>query len=237
MPDFSGKTALVTGASRGLGRHIALRLARERMNVVLAARDDAGLHAVAAEVTESGGTPLVYRLDVRDRAALDACMAATAARFGGIDALILNAGAGLYKPFAEWTPDEIDAVLDVNLGAVVHGAHAALPYLNAGASIVLVASDVGRRAIANMGPYVAAKHGVVGFGGSLLREMKGRGVRVTTLLPGVIDTYFNGSHEGAKAEARALPPAHVADTVFWILSQPAHVVLDEVTVHPLGQDF
>ena len=88
-----------------------------------------------------------------------------------------------------------------------------------------------------MGPYVAAKHGVVGFAGSLLREVKGRGVKVTAVLPGVVDTYFNGGSEGSRDETWALRPSAVADAVVWALSQPPHVVVDEVTVHPMQQDF
>jgi len=232
------QTILVTGASRGLGRHLSLRLARDGANVVLCARSDADLQAVAEEVKAAGGTPMVYRLDVRDRAAFSACLAAVQTRFGGLDALVLNAGLSPIKPFAEWTPEEIDEVLDVNLRAVVHGAHAALPYLLARRGhLVIVASDVGRRPAANLTPYAAAKHGVVGFAGSLLREVKGQGVRVTSLLPGIIDTYFGGGAEGSRDESWAMRPEAVADTIAWILAQPPGVVLDEVTIHPLGQDF
>lgn len=183
-------------------------------------------------------------MDVRDRAAFEAALGRTRDAFGGLDVLVCNAGLSPYKPVEAWTADEIDEVLDVNLRAVVHACHAALPDLIAASAresgrghVVIVASDVGRRAVPNMGPYVAAKHGVVGFAGSLLREVKGRGVRVTTLLPGVIDTFFGGGAEGTRDETWALRPAALADAVVWALSQPPHVVVDEVTIHPMQQDF
>ena len=244
MPFAAPRTALVTGASRGLGRHVARRFGAAGMNVVLCARTDADLHAAADEVRDAGGTPLIHRLDVRDRAAFETCLARTRDAFGGLDILICNAGLSPYKPLAEWSAAEIDEVLDVNLRAVVHQCHAALPDLLAASGretgrghVVIVASDVGRRAVPNMGPYVAAKHGVVGFAGSLLREVKGRGVRVTTLLPGVIDTHFGGGAEGTRDESWALRPDALAATVAWAVEQPPHIVLDEITVHPMQQDF
>ncbi len=244
MTSLSGRTALVTGASRGVGRHTARVLGAAGMNVVLCARTDADLHAVADEVRSAGGRALIHRLDVRDRAAFTACLDRTREAFGGLDVLVCNAGLSPYKALDTWTAEEIDEVLDVNLRAVVHQCHAALPdLLRASARetgrghVVIVASDVGRRAVPNMGPYVAAKHGVVGFAGSLLREVKGRGVRVTTVLPGVVDTHFGGGAEGTRDETWALRPAHVAGTIVWALQQPPHVVLDEITVHPMQQDF
>lgn len=237
--DLAGQTALVTGASRGLGRHVARALGAAGMNVALVARTAGDLHAAAAEVEAAGGRALALPLDVRDRGAFEDALRRTAEAFGGLDVLVANAGLSPIKPFAAWSPAEIDEVLDVNLRALLHNTHAALPYLQARGrgQLVVVASDVGRKPAPNLAPYAAAKHGAVGFAGSLLREVKGQGVRVTTLLPGIIDTYFAGGAEGTRDVAWALRPAAVAATILWVLRQPAHVVLDEVTVHPLGQDF
>lgn len=229
---------VITGASRGLGCHLARRLAAPGAALALVARSASDLDDAVREAEAAGAQAAAYPLDVTDRAAFAAALSDAAARFDGLDAVVLNAGAGLYKPFHEWTADEIDAVLDVNLRAVLHGAHAAFPYLQARRGrLVIVASDVGRRAIPNMGPYVAAKHGAVGLAGSLAREWKAHGIGVTALLPGIIDTSFGGGSEGSRDEAWALRPAVVADTLAWLLAQPPHVVVDERTVHPMGQDF
>ncbi|MEM1126218.1 MAG: SDR family oxidoreductase [Bacteroidota bacterium] len=236
---LSGQTALITGASRGVGRHLALKLADAGMNVGLCARSEGDLQGVAAEVAARGGTAQVYALDVRDTAAIRACVRFLEERFGAIDVLVNNAGLSPYKPLVDWTPDEIDTVLDVNLKGLIHLTQAVLPGMmqRRRGQIINMASDVGRRAIPNMGPYVAAKHGVVGFSGSILREVKDYGIRVSVLLPGVIDTYFGGGAEGSRDPASSMTPAAVADVIHHLLTQPAGVVLDEVQLHPLGQEF
>ncbi len=236
--DLSGQVAAITGASRGLGRHIALRLAEAGMKLVIGARSADDLHSVADEVRERGADVHVLPFDAASPAATRQFVQQASAHFGGLDVLVYNAGSSTYKPLSEWSADEIDAVLDVNLRGLMHAAHEALPHLKARrGQLLVVASDVGRRVIPNMAPYVAAKHGAVAFAGSLLREVRAEGVRVTSLLPGIIDTYFNGSTEGSRPETWALRPAHVAEVVYHALTQPPYVVLDEITVHPLEQDF
>ncbi|WP_457653274.1 SDR family oxidoreductase [Rhodocaloribacter sp.] len=237
--DLRGQAVLLTGASRGLGRHTALRLARAGMRLALCARDRSDLEGVAREVEALGGEALVCPLDVRDAERIDAAVARTLDAFGRIDVLINNAGLGWYKPFTEWTREEIDTALDVNLRGLIHLTHAVLPYMleRGRGYVVNVASDVGRRVIPNMAAYVAAKHGVVGFSGALLREVKDRGIRVSVLLPGIIDTYFGGGEEGARDPSWSMHPADVAEVIHTLLRQPPGLVLDEVTLHPLGQDF
>ncbi len=236
---LTGQTALITGASRGLGRHTALRLARAGMRLALCARHRSDLERVAREVETLGGEALVCPLDVRDVRQIDAAVARTRDAFGRIDVLINNAGLGWYKPFTEWTREEIDATLDVNLRGLIHLTHAVLPHMLEceHGYIVNVASDIGRRVIPNMAAYVAAKHGVVGFSGALLREVKDRGIRVSVLLPGIIDTYFGGGEEGTRDPSWSMAPEDVAAVIETMLRQPSGLVLDEVTLHPLGQDF
>lgn len=239
MTDLTGQTALVTGASRGLGAAVALRLARAGLRVALAARSADDLDAVAGQIRDAGGTALPLPLDVRDRDAIDAAVAQVHETFGPVEVLVNNAGLSWYKPFLEWTREELDTTLAVNLTGLVHVTHAVLPAMieRGRGTIVNVASDIGRRVIPNMAAYVAAKHGVVGFSGSLLREVREHGIRVTALLPGVIDTHFGGGEPGTRDETWALRPEVVADVVHDLAAQPPYVVLDEVTIHPLQQDF
>ncbi|MFT5145084.1 MAG: short-subunit dehydrogenase [Rhodothermales bacterium] len=103
--------------------------------------------------------------------------------------------------------------------------------------ILNVASDVGRRAISNMAPYVAAKHGVVGFSGSLYREVREYGIKVTVLLPGIIDTHFGGTAPGSRDHHWSMKPEEVAQARLQLVQQPGNLVLDEVTLHALGQDI
>jgi NADP-dependent 3-hydroxy acid dehydrogenase YdfG len=234
---LAGQVAIVTGASRGLGRHVAIALAGAGARVALAARSVGELDAVRDEIGE--GRAIAAPTDVRDRAALARLVARTEAELGPVDVLVNNAGLGWYKPFVEWTADEIDLTLDVNLGATLHLTHLVLPGMleRRRGQIVNVASDLARRVLPNMAAYVAAKHGVLGFAGSLLREVKGHGVKVVTLTPGIIDTFFNGGREGTRDETWAMSPAFVAATILHLLTLPEHWVLDEVSMHPLQQDF
>lgn len=233
------QTAVVTGASRGLGRRIAHRLAQAGMHVALCARNATELKAVAEEVGSQGGTASVHPLDVRDVSAIHDTVGTIAAAQGRIDVLINNAGIGWYKPLVEWTREEVETVLAVNLNGLIHMTHAVLPHMveRQAGQIINIASDIGRRVIPNMAPYVAAKHGVVGFSGSLLREVKDQGIRVSVLLPGIIDTYFGGGEEGSRDPSWSLSPNDVAEVIHTLLTQPKNLILDEVTVHPLGQDF
>ncbi len=232
MAEFvlAGRRVVVTGASRGLGYAIARRLSEEGARVAACARSAEGL----AALSEACGGIDTAAFDLRDTDALRAFLR----EVGPVDALVNNAGVGWYKPLVETTPEELDATLDVNLRALMHACHAVLPSMleRSGGYIVNIASDLARRPLAQMAAYVAAKHGVLGFGASLLREVKDHGVRVTTILPGIVDTYFGGGQPGRDV-AGALRPEAVADAVLHVLTLPDEVVVDELTLHPLGQAF
>lgn len=234
MVDLRGQTALVTGASRGLGRHIGLQLARRGVRVAVSARNEEELHRVAAEIRDAGGEALAVPIDVTRWESVERGVAAVRAQLGTIDILVNNAGTGVYKPFDQTSIEEIDRTIDVNLKGTIYMTRAVLP---GATQIVNVASDLGRRVIPNMAPYVASKFGVVGFSGSLLREVKSQGVKVMTITPGIIDTFFNGGVEGTKEESWSLRPEFVANAIVEMLELPKHWVFDEVSVHAMGQDF
>jgi NADP-dependent 3-hydroxy acid dehydrogenase YdfG len=234
---LAGQVAFITGASRGLGRHVALQLAREGVRVAVAART--GVEAVADEIRAAGGEALPVVMDVTRWQSVSDGFAVARDRLGKVDILINNAGVGWYKPFDEQTIEELDLTIDVNLKGVIYATKAVLPDMLAAGygQIVNVASDLGRRVIPNMAPYVATKFAVLGFSGSLLREVKNRGVKVMTITPGIIDTYFNGGSEGTKEETWSLRPGFVATTIVDMLKLPKHWVVDELAIHAMGQDF
>ena len=234
MVDLRGKTAIVTGASRGLGRHIALELARRGVRVAVSARTEDELNRVAAEIGEAGGEAIAVPIDVTRWDAVERGVQTARAQFGRVDILVNNAGVGWYKPFEEHTVAELDLTLDVNLRGTMYMTKAVLPHVE---QIVNVASDLGRRVIPNMAPYVASKFGMVGFAGSLLREVKGRGIKVMTVTPGIIDTFFNGGAEGTKDESWSLRPQFVAKAIVDLLELPRHWVVDEIAIHAMGQEF
>ncbi|MGD2042741.1 MAG: SDR family NAD(P)-dependent oxidoreductase, partial [Acidimicrobiia bacterium] len=138
MGDLQGRTALVTGASRGIGAAVARALDAQGVNLGLASRsgDDLGIEGAVAQPT-----------DVRDLAALESLAAATAERFGGIDILVINAGVGAYGPFLDLAFEHLEEMIDVNVKGAIYSARAALPYLveSDAADLVTVASEAGRR--------------------------------------------------------------------------------------------
>jgi len=155
---------------------------------------------------------------------------------GGV---INNAGIGSYKAFAEHEETELLDIVQVNLGAVMQICHAVLPKLLAQGHghIVNIGSDLARRPLANMAAYAASKHGLAGFSHSLLREVKNAGIKVSLINPGIIDTDFGGAAEGSRDAAWSLRPAQLAQLIVQVIEQPGSMLIDELTVHPLGQDF
>ena len=237
------RTWLITGASRGLGRHLALQAAARGDTVLALARDAQALQALAAAAPAGLVQPLV--IDLARGPGLGAAVAAAVQAAGGIDVLVNNAGIGAYKPLGENSEAELLQTLQVNLAAPMQMCLALLPALRDSARagrrphIVHIGSDLGRRPLANMAIYVATKHGLTGFSHSLLRELKGEGIKVSLVNPGIIDTAFGGATQGSKdtagEQAWSLHPATLATLVLQIVDQPGSTVIDELSVHPLGQ--
>ena len=234
----SPERILVTGGGRGLGRAIALALAPPGRRIALMGRDRAALDATAGQLREQGAEPLVTPGDMAVAADRAAVTTTLDQRWGGLDWLVNNAGAGHRKPFLAHSQAEIDAVIAVNLTGLIQLTHALLPLLQRSAAghIVNIASDIGRRPVANMVPYVAAKHGVVGFAHALRLELREQGIKVGVILPGRIDTNFNTRTESARPGPEARRPADVAAAVVTMLHQSPTAQLDELTLHPMGQD-
>jgi len=238
MPGY--ENVLVTGASRGLGAALGRELLARGHRVVLTARNEVELaQAVDSLRAEHGDRVNWIAADLSSPAATLALVAQVEQRFGALDGLINNAGIGAWKPLVEWTPQEVIACVNVNLLAPMLLAQAVLPGMLARrrGMIVNIASDLARRPLANMAPYVASKFGLLGFSGSLLREAKAHGIKVSAVLPGIIDTAFNGAREGSKEESWALRAQALAAQVVALFGLPENVVIDELTIHPLHQDF
>jgi NAD(P)-dependent dehydrogenase (short-subunit alcohol dehydrogenase family) len=229
------QTWLITGASRGLGRQLALAFAARGAQVLAVARDAGGLEALRAQAGTGRIVPVL--LDLADAAAIRPALSAAIEAAGGLDGAINNAGIGAYKPYAEHDEAELLRILQVNLGAAMQICHLVGPWLarRGGGHLINIASDLARRPLANMAPYVASKHGLAGLSHSLLREWKPLGIKVTLVNPGMIDTNFGGGTEGTRDKHGNLDPAALAALIVTLALQPGSVVVDELTVHPLGQ--
>lgn len=230
---LSKKVAWITGASRGLGLALAEACAAAGMRLALISRSP--LDDLAARLP----TDVLHApIDVRNAEAVEAFARRIVERFGQLDVVVNNAGVGWYKPFEKHSIAEIGLMVDINLKGAMFVAHAALPHLiQSRGQLVNIASDLARRPLANMAAYVATKHGLHGFSASLLREVKQHGVRVSTICPGIIDTSFGDTAANSRDPQWALRPEALAAVIMSALQQPETVVLDEIAVHPLGQDF
>jgi 3-oxoacyl-[acyl-carrier protein] reductase len=198
--DLSGKVALVTGASRGIGRAIAHALARQGAMVVAAARSDHA-HEVVAELTSAGARAEPATLDVTDTAAIEQVLGDIVRRHGRLDILVSNAGIARDQLLLRMRRDDWDAVLATNLTATFSLAQAAMrPMLKQrGGRIIAVSSVVGQTGNAGQSNYAASKAGLIGFVKALAREVASRGITVNVIAPGLIDTDMT---RGVSAEAQ-----------------------------------
>ena len=203
MGELDGRVALITGAARGQGRAHALRLAEEGANIVALdivapidttyypLAEPADLELTAALVEKQGAGVLAIPADVRDQAALDAAVASAVAAFGRLDIVVANAGIAASAPTWELTDRQWADVVDVNLTGVWRTVRSCVPAILAGGrggAIVLTSSLAGLHGYANIGNYVAAKHGVNGLMRTLANELGPHNIRVNTVCPGLINT-------------------------------------------------
>ena len=218
----SRPVALVTGASKGIGRAIALRLAEE-YDVVALARSEEALDALAEEIGEQGGNCHTLVVDLRDPKGIADALAGME-----IDVVVNNAGVGFLKPFLELTPDEWATMVDVNLNALYHVTRAVLPGMieRRRGHVVIIGSIAGRSAFVGGSCYAATKHAVMGFAESLMLEVRDAGVRVSVVNPGSVATDFG---RGEQADWM-LKAEDVAESVAFALGAPEHVLLHRIEV-------
>jgi 3-oxoacyl-[acyl-carrier protein] reductase len=209
--NLTGKTALVTGASQGLGRRFAEVLADKGAAVAVAARQTDKLASLAAEIEGRGGTALPVAMDVTDVAAIEQAVIDIEAALGGIDILVNNAGVAITKPFLDQEPEDYDAVVDTNLrGCFFVAQRVARRMVERGAgSIINIASVLGQDVIGQVTPYCASKAGLLHLTRAMGAELAKTGVRVNAIAPGYIETPMNQaffqSPAGEKMIARKVP--------------------------------
>jgi 3-oxoacyl-[acyl-carrier protein] reductase len=193
MANLTNKTALVTGASRGIGAAIAKRLAADGASVAITYSKGAAAAAqVVKDIVEAGGKAIAIQADATDAKAVNAAVEQVAKTYGRLDILVNNAGTAIPKPFEEATLEELNTVIDINLRGVFIATQAALKHLPDGGRIISIGSCVGER---NMTPglaaYAATKGAVKMFTQGLSREVGSRGITVNNIQPGPIDTDLN----------------------------------------------
>lgn len=238
------RTAVVTGASSGIGAATAERLAREGYHVVLAARRIDRLEEVAARIADAGGSAEVSQLDVTDRAQVDALAGALET----CDVLVANAGGALgAEQIADASADDWLTMYRSNVLGTLHVIQALLPKLTASGdgTIIVMSSTAGSVAYEGGGGYVAAKHGTHAIAATLRLELCGEPVRVIEIAPGMVKTgeFALTRYRGDTAKADAvyagvaepLTADDVADAVAWAVTRPSHVNVDLMVLRPRAQ--
>jgi len=228
------RVVLITGASRGIGRAVALARARRGDAVVLVARTAPALATVAAEVEAAGGRALALPADVTDEPQASAMVARTVDAFGRLDALVNAAGVGSFRPVAELSLAEWERHLRVNLTGTFLACRAALGPMRAqgAGQIVNILSIAAKVPFPGAAAYCASKWGARGFTRVLAEEVRRQGIRVTALCPGSVHTPFWEEIESHPDFARMLRAEDVAEAVAFILDQPPGIVTDEMVVMP-----
>ncbi|SUD40522.1 short chain dehydrogenase [Ectopseudomonas mendocina] len=240
---LSGKTLFITGASRGIGREIALKAAADGANIVIAAKSaephpklEGTIFSVAAEVEAAGGKALALQLDVRDEQAVAAAMAQAAEHFGGIDALINNAGAIKLVGVEKLEPKRFDLMYQINTRAVMVCSQAALPYLkkSAGGHILNLSPPLNLDAkwFAQHGPYTVTKYGMSMLTLGMSEEFKKYGISVNSLWPKTMIAtaaieFELGSRDAFK---RARIPAIMADAAHAILASQGRSITGRLLI-------
>ena len=233
MAALEGKTAIVTGASSGIGAATAAALAREGARVAGGARRVGQLE-----------TEIKLELDVTDRESCERFVEAAVGELGGLDILINNAGLGLGRdPFWKSTEEDEETVLETNIEGLIRITRLCLPEIRDGGHIVNMGSIAGRQAYENAAVYVASKYAVRGFTYALREDLLGRPIRVTTVDAGLVETEFSvvrfyGDQDKADAVYDGLDPVtpeEVAECVLFALTRPLHVNLDEIVIKALAQ--
>ncbi|KGF70902.1 oxidoreductase [Hoeflea sp. BAL378] len=243
---IENKIVAITGAGRGIGRATALHLAARGARLVLGARSEAEIAAVAGEIEAAGGEAIHLAIDVTRRADLDALVNLACERFGRLDVIVNNAGIGPLSRFDAVKVDDWDAMIDVNLKGALYGIAAALPVFGRQDSghVVNVISTAGIKIVPTMGVYAATKN-ALRTATEALRQESGPNLRVTEISPGFIDTTFADAAIAdpdiraailKRKQELAISPDAIARAIAFAIDQPGDVEIGSIVVRPTAQD-
>ncbi|GAB3969102.1 SDR family oxidoreductase [Spirosoma terrae] len=239
--NVENKTIIISGASRGIGRATAMLLAQHGANVIVTARNADDLNELATEAIQGSvrGKIVAVSGDVANEDDMNAVVKMAKDQFNRIDVVINNAGYGVFKPVEEISVEEWDKLMATNVKGTFLLTKAALPILKAQGSghIVVVASDVAKRTFAGGSLYTASKYAQEAFMGALRKEVRPFGIKVTGVYSGLVDSYFHEKGHGHETSKHYLQVGDMAESMLFLVSRPAHVVIDEFMIHPLEQEY
>ena len=235
--DLTGKVAIVTGGSRGIGFGIARALLQEGATVVISGTNQDALRSATKELqanARDGASVDGERADVRQYDEVERLVSGVTERHGGLDILINNAGVGLFRPVAETSLEDWHAVIDTNLTGVFYCCRAAIPHLRArgGGWIINISSLASKNPFVNGAAYCASKSALNHFSEVLMQEVRYDGIRVSYVMPGSVSTTFGGRDRGAAKAGWALQVDDIAEVVTDLIRHPSRSLPSRVEIRP-----
>lgn len=239
MNNLQNKVVVITGASKGIGKAIALAMSAEKSTVALLARSENELLDIKNSIENSGGFCSVFVGDITDENFVNNSINSIIQQFGTIDIVVNNAGFGIFKNADETTVNDWDSVFDTNVKGtfLVSKAVTAIMKKNKNGHIINIASDVAKRVFAGGALYCASKYAQDAFSMALRKELRPFEIKVSVVYSGLVDSSFHEEPQGAESHKNWLQNIDMANAVVFIASQPKHVVIDELMIHPLSQDY
>ena len=232
--NWSGKTAIITGASGGIGTSLARELSFRHFQLMLTGRDEAALEKTAAVAQEEGCEVEIFPADLTQEGAIDLLLEQTQNRFGGIDVLINNAGLAQNCGVEEVSEELFDNLMNINCKVPYFLCQKALPYLRASdcATIINICSVTAHKGYPYQSVYVASKHALLGFSKSLANEVYSEGIRVHTISPGGVYTRMVTISRPDLSPEGMILPEDIADiAAFYLDKRMSNAVIDEIELH------
>ena len=236
MSTLSGKVALITGGSRGIGFGIAKALLEAGASVAITGTRQDTLDAAARELKSvaGGGSVDAIRADVRKSDEVEQAVNGAASRLGGIDILVNNAGVGLFSPVADMSVDQWHSVIDTNVTGVFYCCRAAIPRLRArgGGWIINISSLAGKNAFVNGAAYCASKAALNQFSEALMQEVRYDGIRVSYIMPGSVNTEFGGPERAGGKGDWAIQIEDIGKLVVDLVTHPSRSLPSRIEMRP-----
>ena len=231
-PHLDGKIALVTGAGRGIGRSIGLALAEAGAQVVVCARTVEQIKEVVQEIVKAGGKAVAVAADISDTEDVKTLFEKIDTTFHRLDILVNNAGIGIFKKLVDFSMDDFDQVMHVNLRGTFlccqNAMRAMIPRKKG--YIINITSVAGIKGYHRQSVYCATKHGVMGMTKALSMEAQAHNIRVSAILPGSVDTELIQDARPDIAKGELIQPKDIADTVLFLLSLSDHAAIDQIYI-------
>jgi NADP-dependent 3-hydroxy acid dehydrogenase YdfG len=237
--NLAGKTALVTGASAGIGWATAIALARHRANLVVTARREERLHRLCKEIKLLGAQAVYHAGDAAEESTAQQSIALATDTFGHLDILINNAGAGNYKNLIDTSVEDYDALMNANMRSGFLFSRYAVPHMieQKSGTILFISSVAGLQGAPGEAVYCATKFAQSGFAQSLDAELRKHHIKVGTIFPGGVKTEFaigHGRTEESVRDSKMMDPAEVAETIVFACLQPPNIRIPQMTVRHMG---